>query len=258
MSGHAYGPFYIVYVTKATDSVVVAQALKAQALKSGLASGVGTLPDRFDLVLVVHQNGSAILSHMKVALPLNRALRLISPGGVSLVTTFYKNQFNITPVGWTTPMGNEPPLVGIALNPITHAHDLVKRSGEFVINIPTLDLLNQVVACGSVSGRDVDKFAQTGLRMVEAKVVRAPLIAECIGHLECAVVDAYSPGDHTLYVAEVTYAWIEEGTFDETWLVRERDLKPLHHLGGSRFGVIEGIVEPSRPDEAAQERRESR
>lgn len=176
---------------------------------------------------------------MKVQVPSNLALRLIIPGVVALVTTEYRGRMDVTTVSWLAPAGREPPLLAVAIHPSTLCHDLIKRSGEFVVNIPSPDVLNQVVTCGRLSGNDVDKFARTGLVLAEPRIVRAPLIDQCIGHLECAVVNAYQPGDHTLFIGEVAWASVIEEAFEETWRLEERDLKPLHHLGGSWFGVLE-------------------
>ena len=182
---------------------------------------------------------------MKIQIPNNAALRLILPGVVGLVTTAYRGRMNVTTVSWMMPAGREPPLVALAIHPATLCHDLLQRSGEFVVNIPTADVLNQVVTCGRISGHDLDKFARTGLALAEPRVVRPPLIEQCIGHLECALVNSFQPGDHTIFVGEVAYAWAEEGVFDETWVLEEQDLKPLHHLGGNWFGILEEKFEAS-------------
>jgi flavin reductase (DIM6/NTAB) family NADH-FMN oxidoreductase RutF len=180
---------------------------------------------------------------MKVEVPTQFVLRLISPGVVGLVTSEYRGRMDVTTIGWMMPAGREPPLVAIAVHPSTLCHDLIRRSGEFAINVPTLDVLNQVLTCGRLSGNEVDKFARTGLQLAEPRVIRAPLIDQCIGHLECAVVNAFQPGDHTIFIGAVASATVEEDLFEDTWILRERDRRPLHHLGGSWFGVLEERIE---------------
>lgn len=180
---------------------------------------------------------------MKIQVPLNVATRMVLPGSVALVTTQYRGRPDVTTISWLMTAGREPPLIALAVQPATMCHDLIKRSGEFVINIPTTDVLNQVMTCGQLSGNDIDKFARTGLEMAEPQVVRPPWIEQCIGHLECTLVNAIQPGDHTIYIGQVLYASAQEGTFDETWLLPEKDLKPLHHLGGPWFGVLEERLE---------------
>ena len=120
---------------------------------------------------------------------------------------------------------------------------LIKASGEFVLNVPSWDLSKQTKYCGTVSGHDIDKLAQTGLHEAEPRAVRPPLIEECIGHLECAVVDVLTPGDHAVFTAEVVVAWAESEAFDEAWKLEEKELKPLLHLGASYYAVPEERIE---------------
>jgi flavin reductase (DIM6/NTAB) family NADH-FMN oxidoreductase RutF len=176
---------------------------------------------------------------VKKPIPLNQALRLIVPGVVGLVTAEYRGRFDVTTISWLAPVGREPPLLALAVHPSTMIYDMIKRSGEFVINVPTMDVIKQVMTCGTRSGNDVDKFAQTGLEMAEPRAVRAPLIEQCVGHLECAVINALQPGDHTIFIGQVAYAWAEEEAFDEFWRLAEKDFKPLHHLGGSFFATLD-------------------
>ena len=72
-----------------------------------------------------------------------------------------------------------PVILGIAMRPATYSHTLVSQTREYVVNLPTRSILDQVRFCGSVSGRDVDKFERSGLTPAPATVVRPPLIAEC-------------------------------------------------------------------------------
>ncbi|HEX5415713.1 MAG TPA: flavin reductase family protein [Chloroflexota bacterium] len=190
---------------------------------------------------------------MKIAVPLNLALRMIVSGPVSLVTTAFRGQYDVATMSWLAPVGREPPLLAIAVYPSSVTHDFLKRSGEFVVNIPTRDVINQVVSCGIVSGAQVDKFKTTGLTMVEAQVLRPPVIEQCIGHLECAVVNAYQPGDHTIFVGQVAYAMAEEDAFDEAWKLEEAYLKPLHHLGGYFFGALEERIDATPAEVKAKQ-----
>jgi len=76
-------------------------------------------------------------------------------------------------------------------------------NNEFVINLPTKELLEQVWAVGTWSGRNVDKFQATGLTPIPADVVKPPRIAECPTHIECRIIDTLDTGDHTIFVGEV-------------------------------------------------------
>jgi flavin reductase (DIM6/NTAB) family NADH-FMN oxidoreductase RutF len=175
---------------------------------------------------------------MKIEVPLSKALRLINPGPVVLVTSEYEETVNIMAAAWTTPISHDPPLVGVSISPRRFTHELIEQSGEFALNVPGLNLARQVKLCGTRSGRNVDKFREAHLTPVEAKVVSGPLIEECLAHLECTLVEHYSLGDHTLFIGRVVAAQAEAGTFSETWLLDDEEIKPLHHLGGTYYGVL--------------------
>ncbi len=177
---------------------------------------------------------------MKKQVAISRATRLINPGPVVLVTARYKDRVNAMPAAWVVPLSKTPPLVGVAIHHARYTYDLVKRSEQFVLNVPGRPLAEAVMKLGSISGHDVlDKFALVGLALADAQQVNAPLIEGCLGWIECALVDAPEVGDHTLFVGEVLAAQVEEEAFDEAWLLQEEDLKPLHHLGGDLFAVLE-------------------
>lgn len=181
---------------------------------------------------------------MKRDLSISMAHRLINDGPVVLVTAAYKDRTNVMTAAWTMPISARPKLVGVALHPGRFTHGLIKRSGEFALNIPGRPLAAKVKLCGSVSGETVeDKFQLAGLTPAEAKRIGAPVIEECLGHLECRVVDAIELGDHTLFVGEVVAAQVEEEAFDDHWVLEDEEAKPLHHLGGSFYAVLEKRIE---------------
>lgn len=151
---------------------------------------------------------------------------------------------NVMTASWLTPASYRPALIGLGVHQNNMTHDLIKRSGEFAVNVPTPDLLRQVKYCGSVSGRDANKLTATGLHEEGPHFVRPVLIEECVAQLECSVVEMLAPGDHTLFIAEVVYAQAEADAFEGTWLLKERDLRPLHHLGGDNYAVIEEMLLP--------------
>lgn len=96
-----------------------------------------------------------------------------------------------------------PVILGIAIRKSRYSHELISRTAEYVVNLPTRAIAEQVWHCGRVSGRDVDKFAATGLTPLPAAVVKAPLIAECPINVECRVTGIQVIGDHDLFLGEV-------------------------------------------------------
>jgi len=176
----------------------------------------------------------------KEPVQLTRATRLINSGPVVLVTAWSGGQANVMVASWAMPVSSDPPLVAVAISPKRFTHALIKKSAEFVLNIPNALLAKQVKLCGSMSGDRVDKFKETGLTQLPASKVRPPLIKECVGHLECALVQAIDVGDHTVFVGQVVAAWVETGTFEGVWLVEREEAKLLHHLGGSSYCIPKG------------------
>jgi flavin reductase (DIM6/NTAB) family NADH-FMN oxidoreductase RutF len=119
-------------------------------------------------------------------------------------------------------------MISISIRPHRHSYALVKNSGEFVVNIPSLALLEKTDKAGIISGRDVDKFATLALTPVKAQRVAAPLIAECYANLECRVVDASMVTKYNFFILEVLKAWIDPS---------KKRPRTIHHLGRGAFMV---------------------
>ena len=109
----------------------------------------------------------------------------------------------------------EPVIVGIAIAPQRYSHELISRQGEFVVNLPTADLMPKVWGCGRTSGRNVDKFAEFGLTPLPATHVKPPLIAECPVNIECRVIGIETIGDHDLFKGEVLEVHVDPDLLDE-------------------------------------------
>lgn len=171
-------------------------------------------------------------------LPARDAVRLLAPGPLALVTTMYRDQPDVMTAGWLLPLSFEPTLVGVAIHPGRLTHEFITKTEVFALNIPTVDLLAAVHTCGMVSGREEDKFATTGLSPTAATKIEAPLVAECVAHIECGVVDRHSFGDHDLFVGRVLAASALDEAFDGVWLVDTEAGQLLHHLGGDRYAGL--------------------
>lgn len=148
---------------------------------------------------------------MKRELPENKRLQ---PGPASVVVMATcvgkEGKPNIITLGMYMSISIRPPMVCIGVAPKRYSHGLIEETGEFVVNVPSIDLEEEMHYCGVKSGRDVDKFAETGLTPIPAKKVKPPLIKECFGHLECRVVQSHVCGDHTLFVGEVVATSVDE------------------------------------------------
>lgn len=131
-----------------------------------------------------------------------------------LVTCGPPERPNIITLTWAGSLCSEPPVMGISIRPSRHSHALVREAGEFVINVPTVEMLQAVDYCGNVSGKDANKFTDMRLTPVPAQVVKTALIAECPVNLECQTVHTVTLGSHDLFLGKVVAVQVEEGLLD--------------------------------------------
>lgn len=178
------------------------------------------------------------------------ARRLLGGSPVALISTAWRGAQNVMPAVFVTPLSIDPPLIGVAVHPARHTHDMIKFSEEFALNIPTRELLHHVQYLGSVSGAELNKFELTKLPTFRARRIEAPLLEGCVGWIECGVHDAYRVGDHTLFVGKVAAVQAEKDAFDETWLLTDPEERPLHYLGINRYAILGDIMEARIPQPA--------
>lgn len=164
----------------------------------------------------------------KKVLPLSQVYGLLEPGPVVLVSTAHLGRANIMPMSWHTMMEFVPPLVGCVVSNQNYTFQVLRATGECVINVPTVELAKKVVACGNASGQSVDKFDRFGLTPVAGTFVNAPLVAECYANLECKVVDRKLVAKYNFFVLEVVKAWIDP---------RVKRPRTIHHQEEGLFRV---------------------
>ncbi|MDP2936074.1 MAG: flavin reductase family protein [Dehalococcoidia bacterium] len=116
---------------------------------------------------------------------------------------------NILTIAWVGVVCSEPPMVSIAMRRGKHSYPLVKANGEFVLNVPTEQLVKETDYCGSVSGKTVDKWETAHLTPGPASKVKAPIIVESPINLECVVRHTLNLGSHDLFLAEVVACHVD-------------------------------------------------
>jgi flavin reductase (DIM6/NTAB) family NADH-FMN oxidoreductase RutF len=121
---------------------------------------------------------------------------------------------NMITIAWAGTVASDPVMVSIAIRPERYSYNLIKASGEFVINLPNRQMVRAVDLCGIISGKDRDKFKETGLTPVPAQNVKAPKIAEAPLALECRVTSIIPLGSHDLFLANVVGVQVEENLID--------------------------------------------
>ena len=139
---------------------------------------------------------------------------LLAPVPAALVTCGTIEQPNVLTIGWTGIVCTRPPMTYISVRPERHSHDIIKQSGEFVINLTTSAMCRETDFCGVKSGRDTDKLSACGFHTVPAQKVAPPLIEECPLSLECKVTDEKLLGSHTMFLAEIIGIDVDERYID--------------------------------------------
>jgi flavin reductase (DIM6/NTAB) family NADH-FMN oxidoreductase RutF len=140
----------------------------------------------------------------KTNVEFSSAYRLLHPMHTVLVSCIGKaGKPNVLPLAWAMPTSHDPPLVAVSIGLSRYSHVLIEETREFVVNLPTVDIVKETLACGRTSGRNHDKFTETGLTPLPARKVKAPIVKECVAHLECKLHSQFKKGDHTLFVGEI-------------------------------------------------------
>lgn len=139
----------------------------------------------------------------------------IYPIPVVMVSSGTMEKSNIITVAWTGILNTNPAMCYISMRPERHSYNIIKESGEFVINLTTQQLAYATDWCGVKSGKSVDKFKEMKLTKEEGKFVKAPLIKESPISIECKVKEIIPLGSHDMFMAEVLSIDVDEKYIDE-------------------------------------------
>ena len=167
---------------------------------------------------------------------------MLYPLPVVMISVAGKNgEKNIVTVAWAGTICSEPPMVSISVRPERHSYQMIKETGEFVINLTTKELAFATDYCGVKSGRDVDKFKEMGLTAVAGEKVKAPLIAESPVNIECVVKEIKPLGSHDMFVAEVVAVHAEDKYMDENHKFHLEYAEPIVYSHGAYLTTGEQI-----------------
>ena len=122
---------------------------------------------------------------------------------------------NVLTVAWAGTVCTNPPMVSISVRPERYSYDMLRRTGEFVLNLTTEKMAYAVDYCGVRSGRETDKFDKLGLTRMKADQVNAPLIGESPVNLECKVNQVLELGSHHMFISDVVAVHVDEAFLDE-------------------------------------------
>ena len=140
---------------------------------------------------------------------------MLYPVPVVMATLGEGDEANIITIAWTGIINSKPPMTYISVRKERHSHPILSKTGEFVINLCTEDLVKATDYCGVKSGSDVDKFKEMGLTKEPADIVKCPMIKESPINLECKVTQVVELGSHDMFMAEIVKVHAAEELFDE-------------------------------------------
>ncbi len=139
---------------------------------------------------------------------------LLAPVPAVLVSVGDETERNVFTVAWCGTVATQPPKTYISVRPSRHSYEIIKRTGEFVINLPSASLVRALDYSGIYTGAKVDKFAKCRLTAAPIEGVAAPAVAECPVSISCRVTDVIPMGTHDMFLADVLAVEADEGLFD--------------------------------------------
>lgn len=146
---------------------------------------------------------------------------------------------NIITIAWTGTVCTNPPMLYISVRPERYSYHMLEETGEFVVNMTTKKLAKAADYCGVRSGRDVDKWKETGLTPEKAQAVSVPLIAESPVNIECRVKEVLELGSHHMFLAEVLAVDVDESLLDMGGRLALEKAEPVVYSHGEYYGLSE-------------------
>ena len=166
---------------------------------------------------------------------------MVYPVPAVMVSCGNMEKSNILTVAWTGTICSEPAMTYISIRPERYSYNLIKESGEFVINLTTQELARATDWCGVRSGKDYDKFKEMNLTKEKASIVSCPLIKESPVSIECKVEDIKELGSHHMFIAKVLSVDVDEKYMDENGRFCFEKSLPIAYSHGQYFALGELI-----------------
>jgi len=146
-------------------------------------------------------------------------------------------EYNIITIAWTGTINSDPPMCYISVRPGRHSYEIIKRTGEFVINLTTEKLAKATDWCGCRSGRKYNKWQEMNLTPAPAKFVKAPIIEESPVNIECRVKEVVELGSHHMFISEVLGVTIDDSYVNDQDAFSFSKANPLVYSHGHYFGM---------------------
>jgi len=148
---------------------------------------------------------------------------------------------NIITLAWAGTICSDPPMLSVSIRPERYSYDIIKETGEFVVNLTTKRLVRETDYCGVKSGRDIDKFKECKLTPCESSKVACPGIAESPVCLECKVKEIVKLGSHDMFIVEIVGVTVNEEYMDENGKFHLNDSELVAYSHGEYFSLGEKL-----------------
>ena len=161
---------------------------------------------------------------------------ILNPVPVVLITS--KNnegKTNVFTVGWTGTINTKPPMLYISIRPERLSYEYIKESMEFVVNLPSSDMVKKVDYCGVRSGKTNDKITEMGFTLKESLNISTSYIEECPINIECKVTSIVPLGTHDMFIAEVLGSHVNEDLLDEKGKICFENANMMAYCHGEYF-----------------------
>lgn len=148
---------------------------------------------------------------------------------------------NIITLAWAGTVCSDPAMVSISIRRERYSYDIIKETGEFVINLVTEDIARATDYCGVKSGRDTDKYKEMNLTPLASQNIKAPGISESPVNIECKVKEIIPLGTHDMFIGEVVGVTVEDKHMNENGKFELNEAGLVTYSHGGYFKVGEKI-----------------
>ena len=143
----------------------------------------------------------------------NAVNRMNRPSRLALVVSKSGDRgVNIITLGWFMRTSIQPPMFAISIGLTRYSHKLLSENRKFVLAIPSTKMAEQVLQCGTQSGRNIDKIKEFNIKVKKGKLSDIPILINAVANFECRTITQIRSGDHTIFIGEVRYCWQNENS----------------------------------------------
>ncbi|MEA2103795.1 MAG: flavin reductase family protein [Candidatus Cloacimonadota bacterium] len=152
-------------------------------------------------------------------------LKMNRPSRIALaVSKLPDKPANVITLGWFMRTSIKPPMFAISVGLNRYSYQLLSDYRKFVIAFPSIQMADQTLKCGQFSGKNVNKIEEFGINIEKGKLSDIPILTDAVANFECKTISQIRSGDHTIFIGEVKYSWINENNeFEQLFSITDND-----------------------------------